>query len=309
MKRLLFLVVVMLVVAACAQEGGKTGEYVAKIDGTVITKDAAQKEMNTLPPMAKQFFQGPEGNTRFVDELVKKEMLYLEAKKRGLDKDEEYQRKLEEFRKFSLINRLLEKEMEAAAKVSDEEMKAYYDQHKDDFTDKTQVRIAQIVVKNEDDAKRVYERLDKGEDFAKVASEMSIDKASARSGGDLGSFKRGEMGPQLEATAFRLKKGEVSRNPVPGKDGLHILKLLDAKGTVVEFDKVKGVLAQRLTSEKQRETFDKFLDNLKKGYKVEVNKEVVAKLSASPQEPASPGAEQKGPADKAEKTEKKEKEK
>jgi peptidyl-prolyl cis-trans isomerase C len=306
MKRLLFLAMVMLLVASCAQDGGKTGEYVAKIDGTAITKDAAQKEMNTLPPMAKQFFQGPEGNARFVDELVKKEMLYLEAKKRGLDKDEEYQRKLEEFRKFSLINKLLEKEMETASKVSDEEMKAYYDQHKDDFTEKTQVRIGHIVVKNEEDAKKVYERLDKGEDFAKVASEMSIDKSSARSGGDLGTFKRGEMGPQLEATAFRLKKGEVSKTPVPGKDGLHILKLLDAKGTVVEFDKVKGVLSQRLASEKQRDTFDKFLENLKKSYKVEVNKEAVAKLSAAPQEPATPGPEQKAP---AEKTEKKEKEK
>lgn len=304
MKRLLCVAVVVFLVAACAQEGGKTGEYVAKIDGTVITKDVAQKEMNTLPQMAKQFFQGPEGATRFVDELVKKEMLYLEAKKRGLDKDEEYQRKVEEFRKFSLINKLLEKEVEAAPKISEEEMKAYYEKHKDEFVEKTQVRIGHIVVKTEEDAKKVYERLDKGEDFGKVAAEMSIDKSTARSGGDLGSFKRGEMGPQLEATAFRLKKGEVSRAPVPAKDGLHILKLLDAKGTAVEYDKVKGVLAQKLSTEKQRDTFDKLLENLKKNYKVEVNKEAVAKLSSGPQEQAAPGPEQKGAAEKPEKKEK-----
>jgi peptidyl-prolyl cis-trans isomerase C len=231
-----------------------------------------------------------------VDEIVKKELLYLEAKKRGLDKGDEFQKKVEDFKKFTLIQQLLEKEIEAASKPSDKEQKDYYDSHKDDFTVPNQVRISQIVLKNEDKAKMALEKLQKGEDFAKVSSELSADKNTAKSGGDLGFFKKGEMNPELENIAFRLKKGQIS-HPIKLKDGFHIIKVTDIKGTVAEFDKVKGILTQRLTAERQRDTFDKLIENLKKNYKIELNKDAITKLSASPKQ------EQPGNKDATEKKE------
>ncbi len=287
MKKLLVILISLAFVASCAKESGTKGSYVAKIDGTTISKEDAQAEMNALPDMAKQFFQGPEGTAKFVDELVKKEMLYLEAKKRGLDKNKDYQRKLEEFKKITLINTLLEKEIEAGSKVTDKDIKAYYDSHKDDFTVNTQVKISQIVVKTEDEVKKVQDRLKAGEDFAKVAADMSVDKTSAKSGGSLGVFKKGDLSPELEEAVFRLKKGEVSM-PIKLKDGMHILKVVDAQGSVVDFEKIKGLIAQRLTAEKQRESFDKFIESLKKNYKVDVNKDAVSKLAVAP--PQAPGA-------------------
>lgn len=189
MKKFLVLVIALVFVASCSKGGGQKGDYVIKIDNTVISKEDMQQEMNSLPDMAKEFFQGPEGTTRFADELVKKEMLYLEAKKRGLDKNKDLLKKLEEFKKITLINQLLEKEIEATAKVNEKDIKDFYDSHKSEFTQNSQIRISHIVVKTEDDAKKAYDRIQKGEDFAKVATGMSIDKATAKSGGDLGSFK------------------------------------------------------------------------------------------------------------------------
>ncbi len=294
MKKLLILFIALAFVASCAKGSGTTGSYVAKIDGTTISQEEAQAEMSALPDMAKQFFQGPEGTSKFVDELVKKEMLYLEAKKRGLDKNKDYQRKLEEFKKITLINTLLEKEIEAGSKVTDKDIKDYYDSHKDDFTINTQVKISQIVVKTEDEVKKVHDRLKAGEDFGKVASDMSIDKVSAKSGGNLGTFKKGDLSPELEEAVFRLKKGEVSM-PIKLKDGMHILKVTDAKGSVVDFEKIKGLIAQRMTAEKQRESFDKFINTLKKGYKIDINKDAVSKLAATqPQAPVA--APQQAPA-------------
>jgi len=281
MRRFLLVLIALVFITSCAKEGGQKGGYVAKIDGTVLTQEDVQAEMNTLPDMAKDFFQGPEGTARFVDELVKKELLYLEAKNKGLDKNKEFQKKVEEFKKITLINQILEKEIEKAAKITDKDVKDYYDKHKDDFVVNNQVRLSHIVVKTEDDARKVYERLKKGEDFAKIASEVSLDKTSAKSGGDLGNFKRGEMKPELEDVAFRLKKGEISM-PIRLKDGIHIIKVTDAKGAILDFDKVKGLIGQRLTAEKQREGFDKFIESLKKKHKIEINKDALAKINLAP---------------------------
>ncbi|HEX8949984.1 MAG TPA: peptidylprolyl isomerase [Dissulfurispiraceae bacterium] len=286
MRKFLLLLVALAFLAACSKEAGTKSGYVVKIDGATLTKEDVQNEMNSLPEMAKQFFQGPDGATRFIDELVKKEMLYMEAKKRGMDQTKEFQKKVEEFKKISLINALLEKEIEAGSKPSDKDIKDFYDSHKDDFTVNDQVKVSQIVVKGEDDLKKVVDRLKAGEDFGKVASEMSIDKASAKSGGTLGSFKKGEMSPQLEDAVFRLKKGEVS-TPIRLKDGIHILKVTDAKGTLVGFDKVKALIGQRLTAEKQKANFDKFVEGLKKTYKIDVNKDAVSKLNLGGPEPGS----------------------
>ncbi len=304
MKKYVLLLLCLALLASCTQGGEKKGDVVAKIDTDVITTKDVEKEINALPEFAREFFKGQDGMARLVDELVKKELLYVEAKKKGLDKDEDFQRKLEEIKKNALITRLLEKEMKAVPQLTDKEVKDYYDSHKDDFVQANAVRLSQIVVKTEDDAKKVYERLQKGEPFNKLASEVSMDKASAKSGGDLGLFKRGEMNQDLEKVAFSLKKNQISM-PVPLKDGIHILVVTDIKGTAFDFDKVKGSISQQLMAKKQQDGLEKFIEGLRKNYKVEVNKENFSKISLAPaQPPASeqPGTPQKAPEKAPEKT-------
>lgn len=287
MKKFLLVALALIFVASCAKDSGTKGSTVIKVGSKTITQEDVQAEINALPEMARAFFQGAEGTERFIDELVKKEMLYLEAQKRGLDKSKDFQKQVEEFKKITLINQLLEKEMEAASNITEQDMKDYYDKNKDEFTLNNQIRLSHIVVKTDNEAKQVLERLQKGEDFAKVASALSQDKASAKSGGDIGIFKRGEMVPELESAAFSLKKGEISM-PVKLRSGIHILKVTDAKGTIVEFEKVKSIIGQNLVAERQQESFDKLLENLKKNYKVEKNKDAIAKLKIVPAQPHPP---------------------
>ncbi|HMK61560.1 MAG TPA: peptidylprolyl isomerase [Dissulfurispiraceae bacterium] len=289
MKKYVLLLLCLGLLMSCSQgvDSKKQGEVVAKIDGSVITTKDIEQEINALPEFAREFFKGQEGTSRLVDELVKKELLYAEAKKRGLDKDEEFQRKFEEAKKNALITRLLEKELKSLPQVTDKEVKDYYDAHKDEFIQPNAIRLSQIVVKTEDDAKKVYERLQKGEPFNKLADEVSIDKTSAKSGGDLGLFKKGEMNPDLEKVAFRLKKNQISM-PIPLKDGIHIIVPTDIKGTALDFDKIKGAISQQLMAKKQQDNLEQFIEGLKKNYKVEVNKENMAKIKIGGTEPAAP---------------------
>ena len=284
MRKMLLLLTAIIFIASCSKGGGTQGSYVLKIDGTTLTQADVQAEMNSLPDMAKQFFTGPEGTSRFVDELVKKEMLYLEAKKQGLDKTKEFEKKVEEFKKSILINQLLEKEIKATSKITEKDAEDYYNSHKNDFMMRNEVRLSQIMVKNEDDAKKVIERLKKGEDFAKVAVQVSTDKKSAKSGGFMGSFKRGELAPEVDEAVFRLKDGEIGA-PIKLKDGIHIFRVTYIKGPIVKFDQVKDMVMHRLTAEKQKSSFDKLIENLKKNYKVDINRTELAKIPVLKQAP------------------------
>lgn len=279
MRKIFLLFAALIFIAACSKGGGVAqGNYVIKIDGTTLTQTDVQDELNSLPDVAKQFFAGPDGTSRFVDELVKKELLYLEAKKQGLDKNKAFEKKVEEFKKITLINDLLEKELAASSKVTEKDAEDYYNSHKSDFMMRNELRLGQIVTKNDDDAKKALDRIKKGEDFAKVASQMSIDKKSAKSGGFMGTFKRGELAPEIEQLVFRMKDGEVS-NPIKLKDGIHIFRVIDIKGPVAKFDQVKDMVMHRLSGEKQKAAFDKFIDSLKKSYKIDINKAELAKIT------------------------------
>jgi foldase protein PrsA len=70
----------------------------------------------------------------------------------------------------------------------------------------------------------ILERLKKGEGFSNLAREFSIDKGSGKKGGDLGFFGKGMMVKPFEEAAFKLKKGEVTAEPVKTEFGYHIIK-------------------------------------------------------------------------------------
>jgi peptidyl-prolyl cis-trans isomerase C len=86
------------------------------------------------------------------------------------------------------------------------------------------IKCSHILVKKHSEALQVLERIKKGESFAELAREVSIDRGSGKRGGDLGLFGRGQMVKPFEEAAFKLKKGELSQEPVRTQFGYHIIK-------------------------------------------------------------------------------------
>lgn len=86
------------------------------------------------------------------------------------------------------------------------------------------IKCSHILVKKQSEAIAILDRLSKGEGFANLARELSTDKGSAKRGGDLGSFGRGMMVKAFEESAFKLKKGEITQEPVKTEFGYHIIK-------------------------------------------------------------------------------------
>ena len=86
------------------------------------------------------------------------------------------------------------------------------------------IKCSHILVKKQSEAVAIIERLKKGESFANLARELSIDKGSGKRGGDLGVFGRGMMVKPFEEAAFKRKTGEMTQEQVKTEFGYHIIK-------------------------------------------------------------------------------------
>lgn len=148
----------------------------------------------------------------------------------------------------------------APSAISNQDAEAYYEKNGSEFEQPKRVHAAHILVRvppvggsdAENKAKAKIEdaikRVKAGEDFAKVAKEVSEDTANAQQGGDLGLVGPGELVPQFEQAAFALKKGEIAPAPVRTPFGYHAIKVIDVKdGGKTPFkdvaDKIKAKLA------------------------------------------------------------------
>ncbi|HWP00271.1 MAG TPA: SurA N-terminal domain-containing protein [Methylococcus sp.] len=142
-----------------------------------------------------------------------------------------------------------------SVQVTEEELKAYYEEQKESFTSAERRRVSHILVSADfskpDEEKaalakitQIRERIAQGEDFAKLAKELSDDKASAEKGGDLGYVVKGSLEPNLERVALSLAKGAVS-DPVKTSFGYHLITVTELiPATTRSFEEMKNEIAE-----------------------------------------------------------------
>jgi len=281
MKKALILISLLLipVITGCSQSSiTDNSPVIAKINKGGVTENDFLREASRIPEWARSQFAAEDGKEKFLDELIKKELIYQHAKKMRLDNNEEYLEKVREFEKLTLVALALKKEVDDKVRVSNDEVKAFFDENKDKFTVGTQIKASHILVKTEDEAKKAYERIKNGEKFETVAKEVSIDQGSADKGGDLGYFGRGRMVPEFERAVLGLKPGEVS-GPVKTRFGYHIIKQTDVKlGEPANFDQSKEAIQRELINQKRKKLFDELIDKLKLESEITTNKEILAEI-------------------------------
>lgn len=205
-------------------EGGKTlgeelkGNIVEKlIMERLVAKDA--KNMNIvvtdeeIKEQMDQYIAIVEEQEKF-DEFLEANKLTKEFLKENLKKDLLFNKHNEAFLKD--------------VKITDEEIENYFNSNKEDLV---VVKASHILVKSEEDGKKVIDKLNAGETFASVAATESIDSSSAVQGGNLGYFKKGTYVNEFEQAAFALKVGETSKL-VKTEVGYHVIKIEDRKDTL-----------------------------------------------------------------------------
>lgn len=165
--------------------------------------------------------------------------------------------------------------------VTDDQAKAFYESNIKEFEQPETVKAshilfmvdpdapADVVKQKEQAAAKAAERAAAGEDFTKLAKELSEEPGASESGGDLGFFPKDRMVPEFAEVAFAQKVGDISK-PVKTQFGWHIIKVTDKKvaGTV-PFDQVKEQVVSYLKSTNQREAVQAVLNKLKESAKIE----------------------------------------
>jgi len=218
--------------------------------------------------------------------------------KKNIDSDEEYEKKLEDLgisdkciknqvEKTLIIQKYAEN-FDKNVKITDEEMKKYYEEHKKDYY-KDEVKASHILISTVDDngnplseakkkeakkkAEEVLKKAKSGEEFSELAKEYSDDPGSAANGGDLGYFTKGQMVQPFEEAAFSLKPGEIS-GLVESEYGYHIIKVYDKIDEQLPFDDVKDEIKNTLIQNKYMEN----IESISKKAKVEKNESVIKKV-------------------------------
>jgi len=252
-----------LALAAAAPAFAGASDVVASVDGKTIT----EADVTLLKEfMGNALRQVPEASRHqmLVNILVETQVLADAAEKAGLEKSPDFQRRLAWFRMQALRNEYVRQKVDP--KITDDAVKARYDEMVKQVKPEVEIRARHILVKTEAEARAIIAQLDKGADFATLAKEKSIGPSGAR-GGDLGFFGHGRMVPAFDKAAFALKVGEYSKEPVKTQFGWHVIKVVDQrKVNAPSFDQVKDGLRQRMQRNKLREV----VDGLKAQAKIEI---------------------------------------
>ncbi len=243
-------------------------KVLARVEGKEITESEVKRFIQHLGPQVAMQFQGPEGMKQVAQELVNQELMYLEAKDKGLDQEEEYLKEVEVVKENVLKQYAISKILQSV-EVTEDDLKEFYEDHKDFYKKEETISASHILVEDEEKANEIVKEIEEGLSFEEAAQKYSS-CPSKDMGGSLGEFGKGRMVPEFEEAAFELEVDKVSE-PVQSQFGYHIIKVTDkSEAGISPFEEVKAQIMQQVTAMKQQEAYLGKATELQDQYDVEL---------------------------------------
>lgn len=241
---------------------GTDDPVVARVNGAELHRSDVVAAQKSLPPQVQQM-PLEQIYTPLVDQLVTAMLITEAGRKEKLADDPEVKKRMARAEDRAIQEVYINHVVEQAA--TDAALHKQYEQFVKEHPPKEEVRARHILLASEADAKAVIAELDKGADFATLAKERSTDPAKDN-GGDLGYFAQGEMVPEFTEAAFKLKKGEYTKEPVQSKFGWHVIKVEDRRmGAPPSFEESK----EQLTDDVARQVIASKIKELRGAAKIE----------------------------------------
>ncbi len=321
-----FLMILLVAGTAVAQDQSPASASVATVNGVPISQEDFDFEFQqTIGQMAQQGQMVgqetlPMVRKSVIGRMVEEELLFQDAQSQGIEiadqrvtqelarvkarfgSEEEFQTTLNalkiseddlmrKIRRGLAIQQLISR-LVADVQVTDEEMKAFYEQNGSLFETPEQIRASHILIKvapeaDEDQKKAalnkirdLQKKIKAGEDFAELAKAHSEGPSNAK-GGDLGYFGRGQMVKPFEDAAFDLEKDAVSE-VVETRFGYHLIKLTDRRpaGTIA-YEEAKERIAQNIKKEKDGQVVRQHLEKLRAKAEIELPAEETPPAASS----------------------------
>ena len=228
----------------------------AKVNGEVIYVNEL-KQSYADHPQIQDKVPFEEFYAKTLDVFVNSKLVYQAAQAAKIEETPEYERQLITAKEDLARKLYLEKKV--AEKVTDEAVQKVYNEYTSKFESQKEVKAKHILVESEEKAKEVINKLNKGEDFVKLAKEYSKDQAV-----DLGYFTKDMMVPEFSEVAFNMNNGEYTKTPVKTEFGYHVILVEDARASKpLELKEIEPQLKNMVTQQAIGEVFDELRNNAK----------------------------------------------
>ncbi|MCX7944814.1 MAG: peptidyl-prolyl cis-trans isomerase [Deltaproteobacteria bacterium] len=272
-------------------------EPIAKIGNTKITIDDFQNRINKQNPFLRARYADREKLKEYLNNLVRQEVLFMEAQRLGFDKDPDVVDRM----KSDSISKMIAKEFDEKKKqelVSEEDIKRHYEQNISDYNKPEAVYVRTFFVRAPEGSKERAAKKKEAEKYLKdiiahkdddtyffnlVKSKSDDEEIRAR-GGELAYLSREELtnkyGKEFAEAAFGLASiNDITPQPVETKDGFYIIKLRGRRQAINRtLDDVRETIRMKLYSEKRQKALEEWVDSLKKKYNVTVLEENLSKI-------------------------------
>lgn len=243
---------------AAAPPAAAEDPVVARLNGMDIYRTEALRARGRLPA-TMQHMSDDQVLPALVDIIIDSRLLADEARTQGLAYEPQVRAQINLVTDLVLEQVLLSRYMRD--RITDEAVRAMYDEVVANEKARDQVHARHILVENEESARDLIAELDAGADFVALADKYSTD-ATGNNGGDLGFFSRGDMVAPFAEAAFALNVGEYTKEPVETKFGWHVIKVVDRRiAKVRPYEQVKKALERELANELRNEYVGKLRES------------------------------------------------
>ncbi len=237
-------------------------KILAKVGGLAVT-EAEVNEMIMRLMQSGQNLNNEQGRAMVIEQLIANKLFLLDAQKNMYEYNADFKARLQKVKEDMLINFAMSKTLEGIKPATDDEMKAFYEENKENFVAGESVSASHILVDSEEKAKDILEKISAGEVSFEDAARNESSCPSSENGGSLGEFTRGQMVPEFDKAVFEMSVGEIA-GPVKTQFGYHLIKL-NAKNEekVYSFDEIKGQLGDMVMKDKQQKAYQSKINQLK----------------------------------------------
>ena len=271
--RIIILLLGLSVFCGCSSNTSEDN-VVAKVGNYEITVKGFNERISNLPEKYREVVK--RRKNEYLEDLIKDTLLYQEAVRKDLDREEDVRNLIEEAKKKIIIARLLQDEVDNKVVITDEDIELFYTANKGKYMTPEIMRVSHILVLSKDDADKIAEEINRGANFEDLARAKSVDPTAQRAG-DIGYFPKGQILPEFEEACSLLQIGDIS-GIVETTLGYHIIKLTDRKAPRVRpLSDVKNDVKARLRVLKKKKLFKNLLGEIKQKTNIEINKEILNK--------------------------------
>ncbi|MDD3181472.1 MAG: peptidylprolyl isomerase [Alphaproteobacteria bacterium] len=220
---------------------------VARVNGEPIMRSDVVRELQSMGSQAANL--PPQMiYPQLLEKAIVTKMVSAKGYAEKLQNDKEVKERVKDAEAQIVADAYIRKTV--APKITEDKIKARYNELSAKFKPEDEVRARHILVPTESEAKDLLKQIKDGADFAKLATDKSKDTGSAKQGGDLGYFPRSAMVKPFAEAAFGMKVGDISEKPVKSDFGYHIIKIEDRrKSSPPPLSEVKDQLRNQVGQE------------------------------------------------------------